>query len=413
MDEEALDEKKLTDAEMAKREEIVKSMKKGSKGFKARYGERAKEVMYATATKQAKKLAEENVTFAAVMEEIKKNLGAKKMKDIEEQDAMGSMTGFEPPSAPAAPAAKKPEPEKKPAEPMKDLSGGADIAGGGVTGGSQAPEVAAKKEPDKPAVDVDAVFKKIGQDATADSPKPPTEVDIAKQSIRAPVAAAKGEGQTGKALAASGISKSDRLSQAFVDKTLGAGKFKAGSAEANLALAKGAADMKKVAAGEKIPGSPAAKAAAPAPAATAPKPAAAGSSPSGMAAGKAAERSAPPAPSNMAAGRAAERTTTSPANQAKIDAVRDATTQAQKAGLKGGTAIDAGRIAMGAASGDSSMSGDDGSVKIAPKPAAPAPTPAVRSKVGGGGAGFGLRGGQQMNESFEQFCKGFLGENRK
>ena len=50
-----LDEKKMTDAEMAKREKMVKSMKKGFKGFKQRYGERAKEVMYATATKQAMK----------------------------------------------------------------------------------------------------------------------------------------------------------------------------------------------------------------------------------------------------------------------------------------------------------------------------------------------------------------------
>jgi len=50
-----LDEKKMSDAEMAKREKIVKSMKKGFAGFKKRYGERAKEVMYATATKQAMK----------------------------------------------------------------------------------------------------------------------------------------------------------------------------------------------------------------------------------------------------------------------------------------------------------------------------------------------------------------------
>jgi len=33
----------------------VKGMKKNLSGFKARYGDRAKEVMYATATKQAKK----------------------------------------------------------------------------------------------------------------------------------------------------------------------------------------------------------------------------------------------------------------------------------------------------------------------------------------------------------------------
>ena len=53
-----LHEKTLTQAETAKKEEIVKSMKKDTAGFRARYGDRAKEVMYATATKKAKKLAE-------------------------------------------------------------------------------------------------------------------------------------------------------------------------------------------------------------------------------------------------------------------------------------------------------------------------------------------------------------------
>jgi hypothetical protein len=50
-----LEEKKMTDAEMAKREKIVKSMKKGFAGFRQRYGKDAKSVMYATATKQAMK----------------------------------------------------------------------------------------------------------------------------------------------------------------------------------------------------------------------------------------------------------------------------------------------------------------------------------------------------------------------
>jgi hypothetical protein len=50
-----IQERSLTAAETNKKEEIVKSMKKGLAGFKDRYGDRAKEVMYATATKQAKK----------------------------------------------------------------------------------------------------------------------------------------------------------------------------------------------------------------------------------------------------------------------------------------------------------------------------------------------------------------------
>lgn len=45
----------MTDAQKTERERIVKGMKKNIAGFKAKYGERAKEVMYATATKQAMK----------------------------------------------------------------------------------------------------------------------------------------------------------------------------------------------------------------------------------------------------------------------------------------------------------------------------------------------------------------------
>ena len=49
------EERHMTSAEKEKREKIVKSMKKGIAGFKDRYGDRAKNVMYATATKQAMK----------------------------------------------------------------------------------------------------------------------------------------------------------------------------------------------------------------------------------------------------------------------------------------------------------------------------------------------------------------------
>jgi len=59
-EEEVIEERHMTDAEMNKREDIVKSMKKGMAGFKERYGDRAKDVMYATATKQAMKEQKED-----------------------------------------------------------------------------------------------------------------------------------------------------------------------------------------------------------------------------------------------------------------------------------------------------------------------------------------------------------------
>lgn len=57
MDEEVeqIEERTLSEPETEKKEEYVKGMKKKLSGFKQRYGERAKEVMYATATKMAKK----------------------------------------------------------------------------------------------------------------------------------------------------------------------------------------------------------------------------------------------------------------------------------------------------------------------------------------------------------------------
>jgi hypothetical protein len=48
-------ESEMSDAQMKKREKIVMSMKKGMAGFKQRYGKNWKNVMYATATKQAMK----------------------------------------------------------------------------------------------------------------------------------------------------------------------------------------------------------------------------------------------------------------------------------------------------------------------------------------------------------------------
>lgn len=50
-----VDERTLTPGETSEKERIVKGMKKSLAGFKQRYGDRAKSVMYATATKAAKK----------------------------------------------------------------------------------------------------------------------------------------------------------------------------------------------------------------------------------------------------------------------------------------------------------------------------------------------------------------------
>jgi hypothetical protein len=67
-EEEQIEEKHLTAAETSKKEELAKKMKKGD--WAKRYGERGKSVMYATATKMAKKLAEEDITIQSVQEEI-------------------------------------------------------------------------------------------------------------------------------------------------------------------------------------------------------------------------------------------------------------------------------------------------------------------------------------------------------
>ena len=50
-------ERALTKSEEEKKEEIVKSMKDKKGDFKKRYGDDAESVMYATATKIAKRIA--------------------------------------------------------------------------------------------------------------------------------------------------------------------------------------------------------------------------------------------------------------------------------------------------------------------------------------------------------------------
>jgi hypothetical protein len=78
-DKKEMKEAKMSDADMVERERIVKGMKKNLTGFKARYGDRAKEVMYATATKQAMKeeTVDEAMNKADVPAYLRKQKGEK------------------------------------------------------------------------------------------------------------------------------------------------------------------------------------------------------------------------------------------------------------------------------------------------------------------------------------------------
>jgi hypothetical protein len=73
VNEEQIDEREMTGAEKTKREKIVMALKKKMAGFKERYGERAKDVMYATATKQAMKEEDEAAPKGKTMTGEKKD----------------------------------------------------------------------------------------------------------------------------------------------------------------------------------------------------------------------------------------------------------------------------------------------------------------------------------------------------
>ena len=80
-----LDERKMTDAEMAEREEIVKKLKPKLQSFKDKYGDDAKSVMYATATKQAMEevVIESTKEYAKSLEKIARD---KQMSMISKSD---------------------------------------------------------------------------------------------------------------------------------------------------------------------------------------------------------------------------------------------------------------------------------------------------------------------------------------
>ena len=77
--EQYVEEKTLTSSETKKKEEIVKSMKSKLKDFEKRYPGRGKEVMYATATKMAKKIAENYIDEAKLPRSEKKSKKAEKL----------------------------------------------------------------------------------------------------------------------------------------------------------------------------------------------------------------------------------------------------------------------------------------------------------------------------------------------
>jgi hypothetical protein len=82
-----INEKILTDAETKEKERIVKSMKSQSADFEKRYPGRGKEVMYATATKMAKKIVEQAPVMQPKKEEPDQQDQAEK-KTSQQQDRM-------------------------------------------------------------------------------------------------------------------------------------------------------------------------------------------------------------------------------------------------------------------------------------------------------------------------------------
>ena len=78
----AINERKLDPEEEGKREKYVKGMKKVKGDFKKRYGNRGEEVMYATATKMAKK---ESVGEA--MDVLRQALSERVLNEGEEEKA--------------------------------------------------------------------------------------------------------------------------------------------------------------------------------------------------------------------------------------------------------------------------------------------------------------------------------------
>jgi hypothetical protein len=105
-----LGERTLTKDEMGEKEDYVKGMKKSKKSFKDRYGDRWKEVMYATATKMAKEETQKPSALDIVKQQVIAKHGAASIMGTPENKAATEKRAKE--------AAKKPQP--KPAKRYED-----------------------------------------------------------------------------------------------------------------------------------------------------------------------------------------------------------------------------------------------------------------------------------------------------
>ena len=84
-----LNEKKLSKAELAKREDLIMSMKKNKRNLVKKYGSDAEKVMYGRATNLAKKLAEQDMEQNKLREMVKAALS----QPIPEKKEFPDLTG--------------------------------------------------------------------------------------------------------------------------------------------------------------------------------------------------------------------------------------------------------------------------------------------------------------------------------
>lgn len=207
-------EEKMSKPQRKKKEEIVEAMKKTPKqraALKRRYGDRWEEVAHATATKRAMQL-------------------------VKEQTSMGSKPGPKGEPVVVPPSAADREADKQFQAQLATLPRAdralttTDVDKSGKSAPAAAPAstpVAPAATPVAPATTASAPVRT----ASADNEVRPQQM----LSPPGPAPVAPGEGRVGRALAQFGIDKSSRLNQQFINDMLGS-SFKAGSAEANLAL---------------------------------------------------------------------------------------------------------------------------------------------------------------------------------